>query len=127
LPRPDTVLICLAPAASAEHYRFFNDQFQGRAWEPLLLPVTDLPAADLPPISAVVAHAVDWPDERLHGWFALIRQAVGARKPVLALLVRPPESYPAETQALWTRAFFGFGFKVGQIIEVIEDHLAGRA
>jgi hypothetical protein len=127
LPRPDSVLVCLAPQAKPELYRFFNEQLQGRAWEPVLLAVTDVESADLPAVSAVVAHAVDWPEDQLHNWFAAIRRAVGPRKPVVAMLARPPESFPAETQALWTRAFFGFGFKVGQLIELIEDLLAGRA
>jgi hypothetical protein len=92
----------------------------------LLLPVTDVEGAELPPVSVVVAHAVDWPEGRLHEWFAAIQRAVGPRKPIVALLARPPESYPLETQALWTRAYFAFGFKLGQMIEVVEDYLAGR-
>jgi len=122
----ETVLICVAPEAGADLYQFFERQFKGRGWEAHVIPVTDVGTVEPDEIAAVIAHASDWPDEKLAEWLTLIRSALGSRKRVLALLPRPGEHYPAGTQALWTHAL-SYGFKISQALEIVNDFLAGRA
>jgi hypothetical protein len=121
----ETVLVCVAPDASYDLYELWHQQLHGAGWEGYVLPVTDVFGAVLPPVAAVVAQATDWPEAHLHGWLSAIRQAVGPRKRVLALLPKPPASYSAETQALWNHAL-GYGAKINEVVEVINDFLAGR-
>lgn len=121
----ETVLVCVAPDARFDLYELWHQQLHGAGWEAHVLPVTDVMGAGLPPVAAVVAQATDWPEAQLHGFLSAIRQAVGPRKRVLALLPKPPASYPAETQALWNHAL-GYGAKINEVVEVIDDFLAGR-
>ena len=121
----ETVLVCVAPDASYDLYELWHQQLHGAGWEAYVLPVTELGTTELPAIAAAVAQATDWPEEQLHGWLAAIRQAVGARRRVLALLPRPPASYPAETQALWNYGL-GYGATISEIVAVVSDFLAGN-
>ena len=121
----ETVLVCVAPEADYALYELWHQQFHGAGWEAHVLPVTELDPASLPTVAAVVAQATDWPDDQLAPWLAAIRQAVGPRRRVLALLPRPPASYPAETQALWHHAL-GYGHKLSEVVAVVNDFLAGR-
>ena len=121
----ETVLVCVAPEAGYDLYELWHQQFRGAGWEAYVLPVTELATSTLPPLAAVVAQATDWPESRLHEWLAAIRQAVGARRRVLALLPRPPESYPEATRALWNEAL-GYGAKIGEVVEIVNDFLAGN-
>src|SRR5687767_1213001 len=121
----ETVLVCVAPQADYDLYELWHQQFHGAGWEAHVLPVTELGAAPLPPIAAAVAQATDWPDDQLAPWLAAIRHVVGPRRRLLALLPRPPASYPAETQALWHHAL-GYGHKISEVVAVVNDFLAGR-
>ncbi len=121
----ETVLICVAPEASYDLYELWHQQFHGAGWEAHVLPVTEVGAVPLPPVAAVVAQATDWPDEYLHAWLSAIRQAVGPRRRILALLPKPPASYPAATQALWHHAL-GYGAKISEVVAVVNDFLAGN-
>jgi hypothetical protein len=121
----ETVLVCVAPEAGYDLYELWHQQLHGAGWEAHVLPVTEVGYAVLPPIAAVIAQATDWPEAHLHAWLSAIRQVVGPRKRVLALLPRPPANYPAETQALWNHAL-GYGAKISDVVEVVNDVLAGR-
>ena len=121
----ETVLVCVAPEAGYDLYELWHQQFHGAGWEAYVLPVTDIGTTVLPPLAAVVAQATDWPDEHLHAWLSAIRQAVGPRKRLLALLPRPPASYPAETQSLWHHAL-GYGTTLHEVVEMVNDFLAGN-
>ena len=121
----ETVLVCVAPDAGYDLYELWHQQFHGAGWEAHVLPVTEVGMAPLPPVAAVVAQATDWPDDQLHAWLVAIRQAVGPRRRMLALLPRPPASYPVETQALWHHAL-GYGAKISEVVEVVNGFLAGH-
>ena len=121
----ETVLICVAPEASYDLYELWHQQFHGAGWEAYVLPVTEVTTTELPPLAAVVAQATDWPEDKLKEWLMAIRQAVGARRRLLALLPQPPASYPAETQALWNHAF-GYGAKLTDVVAIVNDFLAGN-
>jgi hypothetical protein len=121
----ETVLVCVAPEAGYELYELWHQQFHGAGWEAHVLPVTEVGAELLPPVAAAVAQATDWPDEQLPVWLAAIRQAIGPRKRLLALVPRPPASYAAETQALWNHAL-GYGAKINEVVAVVNDILAGN-
>ena len=121
----ETVLVCVAPEAGYVLYELWHQQFHGAGWEAHVLPVTEVGVTPLPPIAAVVAQATDWPDEQLEAWLALIRRTVGPRRRVLALLPRPPASYPAATQVLW-HAALGYGHTISEVVAVVNDFLAGN-
>jgi hypothetical protein len=121
----ETVLVCVAPEAGYELYELWHQQLHGAGWEAFVLPVTDLAGTALPPVAAAVAQATDWPDADLHEWLSALRQALGPRKRLLALLPRPPGSYPAETQSLWNHAL-GYGAKLTEVVAVVNDFLAGN-
>ena len=121
----ETVLVCVAPEAGYDLYELWHQQFKGAGWEAFVLPADEIGTTRLPPVAAVVAQATGWPDDHLHAWLAAIRQAVGPRKRVLALLPRPPASYPTETQALWHHAL-GYGARINDVVEVVNEFLAGR-
>lgn len=121
----ETVLVCVAPEAGYDLFELWHQQLRGAGWEAHVLPVDEIGAAPLPAVAAAVAQATDWPDEKLHVWLAAVRQAVGPRKRVLALLPRPPETYPAETQALWNHAL-GYGARLSEVVGVVNDFLAGN-
>ena len=61
----ETVLVCLSPEAAYDLYQFFEAQFKGKHWEAYVIPVTDVAAVSTG-VAAVVAHATDWPPEKLH-------------------------------------------------------------
>lgn len=121
----ETVLVCVAPEATYDLYELWHQQFHGAGWEAHVLPVTEVSTASLPPVAAVVAQATDWPDAELHACLRLVRQAVGPRRRILALLPRPPATYPAETQALWNHAL-GYGAKLTEVVAIVNDFLAGN-
>jgi hypothetical protein len=121
----ETVLVLVAPEAGFDLYELVQRQFRGRGWEAMVLPVTDVATADLPPIAAVVAHATDWPEKNLHEWLAAVRERVGKRKRLLVLLPRPPASFPPETQMLWSGAL-GYGAKISEAVAIVDDYVAGR-
>ncbi len=121
----EIVLVCVAPDADYALYELWHRQFRGRDWEAFVLPVSDVGRAELPRVAAVVAQATDWPPDKLRDWLAEVRRVVGPRKRLLALLPRPPASYPPETQALWTRAL-GYGATIHETVEIVDDFLAGN-
>ena len=120
------VLLCIDPAAERIEQDFFITQFHGRHWEPFLVSVDTLAEIELPPVAAAVAYAADWPDENLAERLQTIRSAIGDHKQLLAILPRPPDSYPEATRSIWTRAF-GYGFRLSEAIDTIDDFIAGRA
>jgi hypothetical protein len=121
----ETVLVCVAPEAGYDLYELWHRQLHGAGWEAYVLPVTEIATTALPRVAAVVAQATDWPDEELHAWLSAIRKAVGPRRRLLALLPRPPAGYPAETQSLWNHAL-GYGAKLTEVVEVVNDFIAGN-
>jgi hypothetical protein len=121
----ETVLVCLSPSASIQDYEFFEAQFKGKGWEPYVVDADAAGEADTTRIAAVVAHATDWPEAELAGRLRRIREAVGPRKRLLAILPRPPDQYPAETQQLWSQAL-GYGFKISEAVAIVDDFIAGR-
>ncbi len=121
----ETVLVCVAPEAPYDLYELWHQQLHGAGWEAHVLPVTEVGQAPLPTVAAAVAQATDWPEEHLHTWLAALRAALGPRKRLLALLPRPPATYPAETQALWNHAL-GYGAKISDVVGVVNDFLAGN-
>jgi len=120
------VLLCIDPAAERIEQDFFIAQFHGRRWEPFLVSVDMLAKTELPRVVAAVAYAADWPDENLTERFQTIRSAIGDHKRLLAILPRPPDSYPETTRSIWNRAF-GYGFRLSEAIDTIDDFIAGRA
>lgn len=119
------MLVCVAPEAAYDLYQFFETQFKGRHWEPYVISVDQVAHTVEEQVAAVVAHATDWPPEKVHEWLTLIRTTVGPRQRLLVILSRPPDQYPAETQKLWTRAL-GYGYKISQAIAIVDDFIAGR-
>ena len=117
--------MCVAPDADYALYELWQRQLRGRDWEAFVISVTEVGDVEMPRVAAVVAHASDWPPGQVHAWLADIRRVVGPRKRLLALLPRPPASYPAETQALWTRAL-GYGAKISEAVAVVDDFIAGN-
>jgi hypothetical protein len=122
----ETVLVCISPDIPAHDYEFLEAQLKGRGWDARLADVTTLAAVEVEGISAAMAYAADWPEARLEDWLRGARAAIGPRRRLLAVLPHPPESYPAETQALWSRAV-GYGTKISVLIEIVNGFLAGRA
>jgi hypothetical protein len=122
----ETVLVCVAPEADYDLYELWARHLRGAGWEPHVVSIADLDAGSLPRLAAAIAHAVHWPDDQLPAWLGAVRRAIGPRRRLLALLPRPPASYPAETQALWTRAF-GYGATIAEAVEVVNEFLAGNA
>jgi hypothetical protein len=121
----ETVLVCVAPEAGYDLYELWHQQLRGAGWEAYVLSVDEVGLNPLPPVAAVVAQATDWPDDKLHAWLAAVRRVVGPRKRLLALLPRPPESYPPETRALWHHAL-GYGARLTEVVGVVNDFLAGN-
>lgn len=120
----EIVLVAVAPEAGYAEYELLRRHLRGPGWEAEVLPVDE--AIEQPPAAAaVVAVATDWPAEQVGPWLAALRQAVGPRKRLLALMPQPPESYPPETQALWTRAL-GYGTRLREAAEIVGDFVAGR-
>ena len=122
----ETVLICVAPDAGLDIYQFFEERFKGPGWEPYVIPATEVAGAKVHRAAAVVAHASYWPQAHIHNWLADIRETVGPRNRVLAILPHPPHYYPEETQTLWNQAL-GYGYKINAVIEIIDDFIAGRS
>jgi hypothetical protein len=121
----ETVLVCVAPEADFELYELLQRQLRGPAWEAYVVPVTDVENVELPPLAGAVALVTDWPDEQVQDWLAALRRAIGLRVRILALLPRPPESYPAETQRLWNKAF-GYGAKISAAVAIVNEFVDER-
>lgn len=120
----DIVLILVADDADDAVYALFETQFAGESWAPLVLPISDVNIEKIKRVAAVVAHAQDWaadPRPELQS----IRDVYGGYKRILALLPKPPETYPAETQALWNAAL-GYGFSFSEARKIILNIIAGR-
>lgn len=122
----ETVLVCLSPGAQLADYGLFETQLKGPAWEAQAVDVTTLRAGGATEAAAAVAYAADWSDALVATWLPLVRSAIGPHRRLLAILPRPPDSYPPEIQATWTRAV-GYGYKIADLIAIVDGFLAGRA
>ena len=66
----DTVLICVAPNDHPSVYEFFINSLQDQGWDLLIIPVTEISTVKIEGVAAVLAYAVNWPKESLHGWLS---------------------------------------------------------
>ena len=121
----DTVLICVAPNDHPSVYDFFINSLQDQGWDLLIIPVTEISTENIEGVAAVLAYAVNWPKESLHGWLSDTHQAIGPRRRMLAVLPRPPHSYPDETQILWNESL-GYGAKIISIVSIVRNFISGR-
>ena len=120
----DIVLILVANDADDTIYELFESHFVGEHWAPVVLPISEVGVEKLKRVAAVVAHALDWSTDP-HSELLAIREVYGNYKRILALLPKPPETYPTETQAIWNAAL-GYGFTFVDARKIVTDMIAGR-
>ncbi len=120
----DIVLILVANDADDAVYDLFETHFQGEYWAPVVMPISEVGAEKLKRVAAVVAHALDWSTDPKAELLS-IREIYGNYKRILALLPKPPETYPEETQAIWNAAL-GYGFTFADARKIVSDMIAGR-
>jgi hypothetical protein len=120
----ETVLILVSADTPEAVWRFFEQYWQSEQVQPLLLTPADLPTAPTQ-IAAIVLYGWGCDASELATRCQALRAKYGHRKRMLAILPRPPHTYPEDLQAQWQVAT-GYGNSIHALQQIIGDFLAGR-